>query len=102
MSSLFPARFIGAEGFADHALERDVFFDGKLAAVVVFGRNVQDTAVHAGNLDAHVAEICGNSYEFARERAALCAVSARAKGRCFGKDQRSEEHTSELQSRFDL
>src|SRR5438874_6366799 len=65
------------EGCTDDALQRHVFFDGQLAAVVVFGCDVQDAAVHAGNLDAHVSVICCDTHKFARQRAALRAVSAR-------------------------
>ena len=65
------ASLVAVEGFGDYLLERDVFFYGEFAAVVEFGRGVQDAAIDAGKLDANVAESRGNADGFARQDAAL-------------------------------
>src|ERR671922_35630 len=83
----FACRFISAQGFADDALQRYVFLDRELAAVVVLRRDVQDAAVHARNLDAHLAKIGRDTDKFARQSATLCPIGARSESSSFHKNQ---------------
>ena len=71
-------------------MQRHVFLDRQLAAVVVFRGDVEDAAVQARNLDAHVAKIRGHTDKLARKRAALRAVCARAERRRLCENQRHQ------------
>src|SRR3989442_13652057 len=70
----FARHFISTQSFADDALERHVFLDGQLAAIVVFGRNVQDALIHGRNFDRYVAKTVGSPDGFARSRPPLPPV----------------------------
>src|SRR5580698_5446172 len=79
---------VPAEGFIDDLLEWNVFFYGESAAVVEFRCGVLDAAIDARQLDAHVAESCGDAYMFARQDATMRRGGANAEGCRLRKNQR--------------
>jgi len=69
---LHPCRYklrtslVRSKGFVKNALQRNIFFHGKLAAIIEFGCHVQDSAVQARKFDTNVAELRVDAYRFAR------------------------------------
>ena len=63
------------------------FGGGDALAIFEFGRGIEDSAVHARDFHAHVAERSGHGDGLAGQGASLCGVGAHADGGGLAEEQ---------------
>src|SRR5207253_6143897 len=78
------------DGFLHHIFQRNLVLCGDALAIIVFGRIVRHSSVHARNFETHVAPFRCYSYPFASKHLTALIATAHAKSRGLGENNLRE------------
>src|SRR5438034_6976393 len=87
---LYDTSQIVLDGFLHHIFQRNLVLCGDALAIIVFGRIVRHSSVHARNFETHVAPFRCYSYPFASKHLTALIATAHAKSRGLGENNLRE------------